>query len=130
MCWVMRRSQYIRSTPNLVTSLFKVGPSKSISPPEAIKQISKKCQMKRKSAFFTVSNRHVSILYNASSDEVEIHVCTTRCSALTFREFQSIRLISKESYLVAFLLCCCLLILKWHKSCLLWPLLNSMLLKM
>ena len=39
MCWVIRRSQYIRSTPNLVTSLFKVGPSKSTSPPEAIKQI-------------------------------------------------------------------------------------------
>lgn len=31
----MRRSQYIRSTPTRVTSLFIVGPSISISPPEA-----------------------------------------------------------------------------------------------
>ena len=101
----MRRLQYIRSTPNLVTSLFKVGPSKSIPPPEAIKQISKQYQVKRKSAFLLFPIETSRFCFNASGDEAEIPECTLRCSSLTFREFQSIRLISKESFSVALLLC-------------------------
>ena len=35
MCWAIKRSQYIRSTPTRVTSLFIVGPSSETSPAEA-----------------------------------------------------------------------------------------------
>jgi len=44
MCWAIKRSQYIRSTPTRVTSLFIVGPSSETSPAEAATRMARHIQ--------------------------------------------------------------------------------------